>query len=278
MCHAQTFCRGSGSITLIQCSANAWQQVHKPAEGSFSTWSSSVAKAASGLRVGRLRGRPGKLMETLGTTGLQAPPGSFLSPVMAELPCPDDVSAGRWHRSRHQMSPAGCAPSRAHSPLLPPPAGWPRGDGSVCKPAPSPSPHTARPPQPYPKPPLCSSSCLWLSSVAHPGLPSHPRVQGRAQRPRAGSGGGLWRGAEGNAAPAKEATGLPVLGRTIAGVIPARVVAARGRRDNLAFNSQVPEATAPEGGAGTAGQQTLPHFTTVNGSCSPHHHPHLGCV
>lgn len=237
-------------------------------------------KAASGLRVGRLRERTAKLMETLGATGLQVPPGSFLSPVVAELdplllmPCPDDTSSGRWHRSSPQMSSAGCSPSRAHPQLLPPSSGWPKGDGSICKTALSTFPGTPRPPQPHPKPPLCSSSCSQLSSVAQSGLPCHPRAQGQARRPQAGFGGGQ----KETQPPHKRPQGCRCsAGRLWESSRPMQWQrGAGGTIWHLTARFQRP--LCPREMQGTAGQQTLPHFTAANGSRSPRHHPRLGCV
>lgn len=153
-------------------------------------------------------------------------------------------SRGHWQR-------LGCRQWLAASCPLPP-SGQPRGDDSICKPAPSTSSqHTQTlPTTPSPKTnlpfatvaarnlPVCHSRA---THSPHPGLPAHPRMgtettdisEGRLQNRRAG----------GNTALEQEGRGLLGLGGTAAGVIPPRTVTARDGRDNLVFNSRVSEHT-----------------------------------
>lgn len=192
-------------------------------------------------------------------------------------------SRGHWER-------LGCRQRLAASCPLPP-SGQPRGDDSICKPAPSTSSqHTQTlPTTPSPKTnlpfatvaarnlPVCHSRA---THSPHPGLPAHPRMgtettdisEGRLQNRRAG----------GNTALEQEGRGLLGLGGTAAGVIPPRTVTARDGRDNLVFNSRVSEHTPPPRQGRCRGWPGSRHCRVSQLQMArappPRHHPHLGCV
>lgn len=185
-----------------------------------------------------------------------------LDPLLLTL-CPDHrlrplaaAEQGRWHRNSPQILPAGRPPSRAHPQLLPLPSGQPRGERSICKPAPSTSSQRSQTPAtPSPK------ANLPFAMAAAPSLPvRHSRARQQATARAAQSPTGARRPPAFRKAALEQdrGKGSPCTGgQGAAGARPdgcrshpPGAVTARGRRNSPAFHSRVSEPTPPEADAG----------------------------